>query len=205
MSVTTFSGRDDDVHAIIARTAAILRMLRNSLRALGFDQVIAEVAGTIPDARARLGYVVTLTTEAATGVLNSVELSQPCQARLEEEAGRLASRWNGWFSLPGGNTQALALATDTRSWLASVPLITGITRQQLHTIMMAQGFQDLTGQVVQRMMWVLDEVEQQLVQVLRDSAPISTERCPAPLSPALAGGRPASQDDVDDLLASLGL
>lgn len=100
----------------------------------------------------------------------------------------------------------LPCGCGTRDWLDTVAPVAGATRQHLHAIMMAQGFQDLTGQIVQRMMGVLNEVEQQLIQVLRDNAP--EEDHPgrsAPSASALTADKRASQDDVDDLLASLGL
>ncbi|MBK0019433.1 protein phosphatase CheZ [Kosakonia sp. S42] len=206
MSLPVHPGKKNDIHALILRTGYILRTLRDSLHQLGLDKTIAEVAGSIPDARARLGYVVTLTRDAADGVLNSVEQAQPGQALLAEGAASLSLRWDAWFESPGDNAQARALAMDTRDWLATVAPVAGATRQHLHAIMMAQGFQDLTGQIMQRMMVVLNGVEQQLVQVLRDNAPEKdcTGRSATPVS-VLTADKPASQDDVDDLLANLGL
>jgi chemotaxis protein CheZ len=90
--------------------------------------------------------------------------------------------------------------------LNDVPRVTGLTQQQLHAIMMSQGFQDLTGQIVQAMMAVLNQAEQQLIQVIRDNTGShSTAERTAPSKPSSAPETPASQDDVDDLLASLGM
>ncbi|WP_313653240.1 protein phosphatase CheZ [Pantoea sp.] len=194
------------ISEITARTGAILRTLHDSLQQLGLDKTIAEVAGSIPDARERLGYVVTLTREAADGVINSVEATQPMQTLLADNAEQLTQRWETNASQPLNSDQAQALAADTRAWLDDVPRITGRTQQQLHAIMMAQGFQDLTGQIVQRMMAVLNQCEQQLIQIIRDKSASATtsERAAPPQSPAPAE-QAASQDDVDDLLASLGI
>jgi len=194
------------ISEITARTGAILRTLHDSLQQLGLDKTIAEVAGSIPDARERLGYVVTLTREAADGVINSVEATQPMQTLLADNAEQLTQRWETNASQPLNSDQAQALAADTRAWLDDVPRITGLTQQQLHAIMMAQGFQDLTGQIVQRMMAVLNQCEQQLIQIIRDKSASATtsERAAPPQSPAPAE-QAASQDDVDDLLASLGI
>lgn len=201
----THSGQQE-IREITVRTGSILRTLRDSLQQLGLDKTIADVAGSIPDARERLGYVVTLTREAANGVINSVEMTQPMQTLLAEKAGGLTQRWDATNAQRLDEGQTRELAADTLAWLDDVPRITELTRQQLHAIMMAQGFQDLTGQIVQRMMAVLNQVEKQLIQVLRDSAagPGHRETAAPPQAPC-AAEQAASQDDVDDLLASLGI
>jgi chemotaxis protein CheZ len=77
--------------------------------------------------------------------------------------------------------------------------------------MMAQDFQDLTGQVIKRIIAITKEMEQQLLMLLVDHAPAVAK---ADLSVSLLNGpviNPAgrsdvvtSQDQVDELLASLG-
>ena len=201
MTSPDINGEGTDIRALTLRTGAILRYLRDSLQQLGLDKTIAEVAGSIPEARDRLGYVVNMTREAAEGVLTSVELTQPLQCGLADDAEKLTSRWNAWEENPQGVKASLKLATDTQDWLATIPFIAGSTRHQLHAIMMAQGFQDLTGQIVQRMVSVLNDVEGQLIKVLRDNTPDHISH----LSSSQTKDKAASQDDVDDLLASLGL
>ncbi|ORM63968.1 protein phosphatase CheZ [Pantoea rodasii] len=201
MTSPDINGEGTDIRALTLRTGAILRSLRDSLQQLGLDKTIAEVAGSIPEARDRLGYVVNMTREAAEGVLTSVELTQPLQYGLADDAEKLTSRWNAWEENPQGVKASLKLATDTQDWLATIPSIAGSTRHQLHAIMMAQGFQDLTGQIVQRMVSVLNDVEGQLIKVLRDNTPDHISH----LSSSQTKDKAASQDDVDDLLASLGL
>jgi len=78
--------------------------------------------------------------------------------------------------------------------------------------MMAQDFQDLTGQVIKRMMDVIQEIERQLLMVLLENMPESDSRAKranesllnGPQLNASATGVVASQDQVDDLLDSLG-
>lgn len=206
MSLPDIHGKDSDIRALTVRTGAILRTLRDSLQQLGLDKTIADVAGSIPDARDRLGYVVKLTREAADGVLNSVEMAQPVQSQLTEDAEKLTLRWNAWAASIRKDNYTRELAAETQAWLTSIPQVTYDTRQQLHAIMMAQGFQDITGQIVQRMVSVLNDVEQQLIQVLRDSSHghVSTGNTSSASAQA-SQDKASSQDDVDDLLASLGL
>ena len=197
---------------IIARIGSLTRMLRDSLRELGLDQAIAEAAEAIPDARDRLYYVVQMTAQAAERALNSVEASQPHQDQMEKSAKALTQRWDDWFADPIDLADARELVTDTRQFLADVPAHTSFTNAQLLEIMMAQDFQDLTGQVIKRMMDVIQEIERQLLMVLLENIPEQESRPKRENQSLLNGpqvdtskaGVVASQDQVDDLLDSLG-
>ncbi|EHC38298.1 Chemotaxis response - phosphatase CheZ [Salmonella enterica subsp. enterica serovar Gaminara str. A4-567] len=210
---------------IIARIGSLTRMLRDSLRELGLDQAIAEAAEAIPDARDRLDYVVQMTAQAAERALNSVEASQPHQDAMEKEAKALTQRWekeakaltqrqrwDEWFDNPIELSDARELVTDTRQFLRDVPGHTSFTNAQLLDIMMAQDFQDLTGQVIKRMMDVIQEIERQLLMVLLENIPEQSARPKRENESLLNGpqvdtskaGVVASQDQVDDLLDSLG-
>lgn len=187
-------------------------MLRDSMRELGLDQAIAQAAEAIPDARDRLDYVVTMTAQAAERALSCVEAAQPRQAELESGASALKSRWDEWFANPIELDDARALVTDTREYLDQVPGHTSFTNAQLMEIMMAQDFQDLTGQVIKRMMDVVQEIEKQLLMVLMENMPeppVKEKRANDSLlnGPQLdqnGVGVIANQAQVDDLLDSLG-
>ena len=204
---------------IIARIGSLTRMLRDSLRELGLDQAIAEAAEAIPDARDRLYYVVQMTAQAAERALNSVEASQPHQDQMEKSAKALTQRWDDWFADPIDLADARELVTDTRQFLADVPAHTSFTNAQLLEIMMAQDFQDLTGQRIKKavaamkqMMDVIQEIERQLLMVLLENIPEQESRPKRENQSLLNGpqvdtskaGVVASQDQVDDLLDSLG-
>lgn len=197
---------------IITRIGSLTRMLRDSLRELGLDQAIAEAAEAIPDARDRLDYVVQMTAQAAERALNCVEASQPRQDALESDAKDLKTRWDAWFEDPIELSDARVLVSDTREYLATVPEHTSFTNAQLLDIMMAQDFQDLTGQVIKRMMDVIQEIERQLLMVLLENMPEANARqkreenslLNGPQINAATPGVVANQDQVDDLLDSLG-
>ncbi|MDX5630693.1 MULTISPECIES: protein phosphatase CheZ [unclassified Brenneria] len=197
---------------IISRIGQLTRMLRDSLRELGLDNAIAEAAEAIPDARDRLDYVVQMTAQAAERALSSVEAAQPRQNQLEAEAKSLKSRWDEWFENPIELADARELVTDTRKYLEEVPEHTSFTNAQLLEIMMAQDFQDLTGQVIKRMMAVIQEIEKQLLMVLLENIPEKSAEpkrandglLNGPQVDKSAAGVVSSQDQVDDLLDSLG-
>ncbi|MFB0487393.1 protein phosphatase CheZ, partial [Vibrio cholerae] len=125
----------------------------------------------IPDARDRLRYVAQMTEQAANRVLNATEAAGPIQDGMARGAQALAERWQQWYDQPLELPQARALVQDTRAFLAAVPQHTQQTQAKLMEIVMALDFQDLTGQVIMRMMDVVGAIERELLQVLLDNVP----------------------------------
>jgi chemotaxis protein CheZ len=167
----TPAGDQQGIEDVIARIGHLTRMLRDSMRELGLDKEIERAAEAIPDARDRLSYVANMTEQAADRALNAIDRARPLQDDLGERAEALDKRWAEWFAEPRELDDARALVKDTRQFLGEVPEKTGATNKELLEIMMAQDFQDLTGQVIKKMMEVIREIENQLVQVLIDNVP----------------------------------
>ncbi|HLU79973.1 MAG TPA: protein phosphatase CheZ [Burkholderiaceae bacterium] len=200
-------GNVDD--KLILRIAQLTRMLRDSMRELGLDQAVKEAAYAIPDARDRLHYVARMTEQAANRVLNAAEALQPVQEDLQRRAEQLDERWQAWFDHPVELAEARELVDDTRAMLKEIPEKTKQTQDALLDIIMAQDFQDLTGQVIMKMLGVVTAIETELVQVLIDSVPQERREEANSLlnGPAVDQSKPdivTSQDQVDDLLDSLG-
>lgn len=197
---------------LIHRIASLTRMLRDGMRELGLDQAVKEAAAAIPDARDRLRYVANMTEQAANRVLNATDAAGPIQDAMEKSARGLDQRWQSWFDHPLELADAKQLVKDTRAFLADVPRQTQATQSHLMEIVMAQDFQDLTGQVIMRMMDVVGTIERELLQVLLDNADLSPERREEvnsllngpQVNPEGKSDIVTSQDQVDDLLASLG-
>lgn len=194
---------------LIHRIAQLTRMLRDSMRELGLDQAVKEAAHAIPDARDRLHYVARMTEQAANRVLNIAENLQPVQEELQNRAVALDERWQAWFDHPVELEEARELVDDTRAMIKEIPQNAKRTQEALLDIIMAQDFQDLTGQVIMKMLHVVTAIETELVQVLIDSVPQERREEAQSLlnGPAVDQTKPdivTSQDQVDDLLDSLG-
>lgn len=212
----------DDHEKLVSRIGQLTRMLRDSMRELGLDKQVERAAEAIPDARDRLHYVANMTEQAAERALNAIEVAKPMQERMRAEALALDNRWQGWYEAPLTLDDARTLVVDTRDFIRRVPDDAQATSSQLMEIMLAQDFQDLTGQVIKKIMEVVYNIEQQLLAVLLEN--ISPERR-AELIAVVAGvglvggdglmngpqvnteGRSdivTDQGQVDDLLTSLG-
>ena len=200
----------DSAEQLVNRIGHLTRQMHESMRELGLDKGIVKAAEAIPNARDRLSYVAQMTERAAERALNAIDVAQPIQDGLTKQANGLAQRWAVWFASPVELNDARELVLDTRAYLSAVPTQVSATHAQLMEIMMAQDFQDLTGQVIKKMMDVIKDMESHLVQLLIDNAPI--EKRPEASQTGLHGpqttpGQADAVDDqaqVDDLLASLG-
>lgn len=201
----------DAAERVISRVGQLTRVLHDSLRELGLDQMIARAAEAIPDARDRLNYVAMMTQQAADRVLNATDVAKPTQDKLESGATELSRRWKALFDRKLGVEEFRGLVQDTRAYLDEVPNQTGITNAQLMEIMMAQNFQDLTGQVIKKVMDLVHTMEQQLIQLLVDNVPAAKR---VELDGSLLNGPQIgtegradlvmNQNQVDDLLEGLG-
>jgi chemotaxis protein CheZ len=178
---------------------------------LGYDKNLEKAASSIPDARDRLNYVATLTEKAAERVLNATDAAQPVVEKIEIESQRLSKEWQKLFDNKLDVEQFKSLAAQTRTFLDDVPKQTKTTNAYLMEIMMAQDFQDLTGQVIKKIVEVTQQMEKQLVELLLENPPSTAN--PDAYSGLLNGpvvnaaGRSdvvANQDQVDELLESLG-
>lgn len=193
---------------VVQRIARLTRMLRESMRELGLDHAIKDAAQSIPDARERLSYVGRMTEQAANRVLNAAEQAQPLQEELATDAAVLRDRW-AQADEKGDSLEQAELIADTRQFLQDIPNKAQQTQENLMEIIMAQDFQDLTGQVINGMLGVIGSLETELVQVLVDSVPPEKREETETLinGPAIdtsADNVLAAQDEVDDLLSSLG-
>ena len=196
---------------VFAQLGQMTRSLHNLLRELGYDKTIEKVASEIPDNRDRLNYIATMTAQAAERTLNAAEAAQPIQDKMSSTAQDLAGKWDRLFSRQLGVDEFKALVKDTRSYLHDVPEKADATNAQLMEIIMAQDFQDLTGQVIKKILEAAQAFESQLVSLLVEATPVEKRSA---VRPGLLEGPiintegrsdvATSQAQVDELLESLG-
>ncbi len=204
---------------ILNRVGHVTRTLHDSLSGLGLDKILEQVAQDIPDARDRLAYVARMTEQAAERVLNATDVAIPLQEELAAGATALQLRWKDVMREPSLKSEYNLAANETLTYLTMAGKNTAETKALLMDIMMAQDFQDLTGQVIKKITGLAQELEQQLVQLLIDFSPAipkkdaEANKADATDNSSLLNGPQidpnavdvvASQEQVDDLLDSLG-
>jgi chemotaxis protein CheZ len=211
-SAVTSEGASND--EVLVRVGHMTRALHDSLRGLGLDKLVEKAASDIPDARDRLDYVARLSEQAAKRVLDATDAAGPLQDAVESRSEELRTAWQALLDESNAGTGEgdwRALAARTVASMAENERAAAATRAELMNIMLAQDFQDLTGQVIGKITSIAQDLEKQLVQVLIDFAPSEIRR---ELDNGLLNGpqiKPegnvevvANQGQVDDLLDSLG-
>lgn len=182
----------------------LTRQLHEALGELGLMSRLQQAASGLPDARSRLDYITRKTGEAANKVLNSVDQAKTEHDRLRVSAEAMEA------SLVADPVVAVASGA-VLGFVQEVGAATARIDQHLTDIMIAQDFHDLTGQVVAKVIALASDLEEGLVRLLMEVAPPvpPVQEPDAPLSgpvvdPDTATGVVADQEEVDDLLASLG-
>jgi chemotaxis protein CheZ len=169
----------------------------------------------VPDARARLNHVMTLTAEAAHRTMDLIERCGP----LAERTARGASNLAGLMCDTRGGKRAIhedSLLDRAQDFLTAAADDCGKIRENLAEVMLAQTYQDLTGQIIRGVVTLVGEVERALEELMRmTGAPGRTPTIRVPLAKSAAGFGPAipgvgtdivqRQVDIDDLMAGLGI
>lgn len=206
--------------SLFRRLGELTRDLHEAIQAFLQDNRIAALAQEgMPDARQRLHHVIAMTEQAAHRVLEAVEAGLPAAERagrrLERTRRELARMARRLAEEGGRQEEAPALLARAGRRLERAGADLALVRGCLSEVMLAQGFQDLTSQIIRPVIQLVEEVERSLVRLVRLGGGVAeapaegasrAEAATAPAGPALPGeeGRVQGQDDVDELLSSLG-
>jgi len=195
--------------ALFEQLGRMTRTLHSTLSDLDPGRELERTVGAIPDARERLAYVLSMTEQAVSRVLNAVDDILPRQDHVRDEAQSLLKAWEQVGE--SADVAQRETAQRTRAFLQSLDEQSTFTRDRLMDIMMAQEFQDLTGQVIKKIVELANDMESQLLAILGSAAtPVAR---PQPEGdgllngPAMPSAQPQTlnaQEDVDQFLASLG-
>jgi len=197
-----------------ARLGSITREMHEALTVLGNNN-LHTIVQEIPNARDRLAYVGKMTEDAANKVLNLVDKAKPECNDLQTRGIQLGESLTRMAANEGMSVEmARGMMITCGKFAQSTAKFASQQSEVLSDIMMAQDFQDLSGQVIQKVIDIITRTELQLVQLLVDSSPEHVPAVVEPKEPAtvdthvLDGPQTADkalkQTDVDDLLASLG-
>lgn len=198
----------------------LTRELHEALNNFQVDSRIATLTESdIPDAKERLNHVISMTEESAHKTLNAVDQSLPIAEELQQRATDLHDKWSRFRQKNMVLDEFRALVPEIDSFLELTTHHAGTLNANLSEVMMAQGFQDLTGQIIRRVINLVTEVEDNLVHLIRISGQHFKDAAPEPGAeekdiskgygpqvPGVDAGTEVvnSQDDVDELLSSLG-
>jgi chemotaxis protein CheZ len=213
------SVNDTNSVELFEEVGKLTRQLHDSLNNFQLDERIANLANEeIPDAKTRLTYVIETTEQAANRTMDLVDDCMPIAEKLNSGISSILPEWKKLFSrqLELGEFNTLCRRLD--SFLEEGKAESEKLNEFLTEMLLAQGYQDITGQIIRRVIELVKEVEDSLVHMLTmfggaelteiphiSDKQADSVKAEGPILDAANRDDVASdQDDVDDLLSSLG-
>ena len=206
--------RENEMYQEIGK---LTRELHDSINTFGLDDRLSDLASDeFPDARQRLAHVITMTDEAANSTLSAVEESMPLCDRLLNETRNFENEWKRFSNKEITLSEFKKLSIELKDYFETNSNSASKINEHLNNVLMAQGFQDLTSQIIKRVISLVEEVETSMVSIIQlagthtqseKSAKPEEEHggLDGPVVPGLeSSGTVSGQDEVDDLLSSLG-
>lgn len=206
--------RDDGLWAQLRK---LTTDLGSALERFQLDSRLVDLAEKeVPDAKHRLDYVMKMTDEAAHKTMDLVEQSGPLAGRISSDAEKLAALWEQFRTRQITPEAFRDLLDKMDVFLDDVRMTSEQLRKNLAEVLMAQGYQDLSGQIIRGVIKLVDEVEITLGQLVhlatsQSDAQVSSDkfresRGHGPAVPGLDNGTVVNgQQDIDALLSGLGL
>lgn len=194
----------------------LTRELHEALNNFNVDSRLVDLAqNDIPNTRDRLNFVITTTEEAAHKTLSHIDKTMPLAQELRETAEKIDESWLRFRNKEMNADEFRQLVKEIEAYLPTVKQHADEVHANLSEMTLAQGFQDLTGQVIRQVIGLVEEVEDSLVQLVKVAGKHQQETKPKKdVDPIKAEGPQINaqdnpnvvnnQDDVDDLLSSLG-
>jgi chemotaxis protein CheZ len=216
----TVAGVGSQLRRLTGDAQAALERFRNEARL----DALAE--HEVPDARQRLDHVVKLTDEAAHRTLDLVERSGPLADHAARESAALSVLWRELSERDQNLFDSREIIDRIQRFLDRTRSDADALRSNLSEVLMAQGYQDITGQIIRSVTRLVTELETVLGQLVliadgitpdsyaradRNGEKTGTTQLSADLrrgaGPAIPGvsDRDAvtAQDDIDALLSGV--
>ena len=203
---------------LFAEIGKLTRQLHDSLNNFQVDSRLNNLANAdIPDAKERLNYVIERTEQAANKTMDAVESSLPIVDSIQQRFESINPLWQKLMSNDIDLAEFKSLCVDIDDIFQNTVKESETIRTLMTDVLMAQDFQDLTGQVIRKVIDLVIEVEDSLIGMLTafgissDSEPkeavltVGDNLVEGPIMNSEKRDDVVSdQDDVDDLLSSLG-
>ncbi len=193
----------------------LTREFHDALNSFKFDDRMSNIAASeIPDAKERLNFVITKTEDAAHKTLDELELVSPLINEIGKRSADFSSQWERFTRRESTPEEFRALSKNLQAFFDDTDAQMKSIQEKLNQVVLAQDFQDITGQIIKRVISLVSELETSLVKLVRlgsnlESDNLKTEskgeKLAGPQIPGLESDSALSgQDEVDDLLSSLG-
>lgn len=218
---TIQTANETHFHELYLEVGKLTRALHESIKNFKIDD---EKLSEIENASDHLAYVVTMTEDAANKTMDSIEEALPIAEQNVENSLVINNKWQSFLNKELDAEEFRSLCKEVSEYLDQSSVGAKNINSHLNEVLMAQSFQDLTGQAIQKVTALIKDVEQQLVHLVAMASKIDQMtgiqheeidekvvaeaandiKAEGPQINKDAEGVVANQDDVDDLLSSLG-
>ena len=169
--------RQGSFEALLNEIGRLTRELHDAATCLAPDDTqLSQTQRLILDARERLGDFLKKSAQATDNALDAVETMIPLSHQVVEQAEAMREALDAGLS-------GAAATEQTRHFIDTVEHGARKLRTGLSDVLVAQEYQDITGDVVQRAVELIDEIERKQLALLQAGAS-------APAAPQ--GGEPKS-------------
>jgi chemotaxis protein CheZ len=202
--------------SLFKEVGLLTRQLHDNLASFALDSQLSEFTDSgIPDAKERLNYVIQMTDEAANDTLNAIDEILPVTSDLQRKSEEISKNWHKFLGRKLSLKEFKLMSGEITKFLDESCKSTKFVNEKANDIVLAQSFQDLTSQIIKKVITLVQDVENSLVDLIRLAGTQSTtseeskkETKGVLEGPAVPGvivqGAVNNQDEVDDLLSSLG-
>lgn len=209
--------RSEEEEHIFAEIGKLTRRLHEALANFHLDSRITDIAASeIPDAKERLNYVISQTEEAANKTMDKVDHCNQLADVISKESEDLLLEWKKLYRRELNPGDFRLLCKRIESHLVKNKDTADELHSGLTDVLLAQDYQDLTGQVIRRVITLVQDVEESMVDVIKmfgnlDGYTAAKEKVPVVngvegpvINKEKRNDVVSGQDEVDDLLSSLG-
>ena len=203
--------------ALFREVGKLTRELHDALNNFEVDARLIDLTeNEMPNTRDRLNFVITTTENAAHKTLGYIDQTLPLTSELKKSAEKIDESWHRFRMKELSADEFRQLSKEIEAYLPFVKQHSEQIHANLSEMIMAQGFQDITGQVIRQVIDLVGEVENNLVQLVKVAGKHINDKPKEnkQVDPIKAEGPQINaednpdvlnnQDEVDDLLSSLG-
>ncbi|MBL4608600.1 MAG: protein phosphatase CheZ [Pseudomonadales bacterium] len=212
-------------HTLFSEVGRLTRSLHSAITNfhidISLDDESKQEISRISDASDRLGYVIELTETAANKTMDKVEEAIPAAKMIQTTAEELKPEWDKVLKGEIDPAQFRELHKKMGTFIDGTIVSSKGLCGNLSDILLAQDYQDLTGQVIKRVIQLVQELEDSLVELVKTAGAVeelvgiekssdstvkeNTIQAEGPIiNKEERADVVSGQDDVNDLLSSLG-
>lgn len=195
---------------------ALTRQFHDSFTEMKMDESFSSIVNvSLPDAKERLQYVMEMTADAANKTMDAVDDCIPLAQKHHETVQNILPSWKRLKDCKIKVDEFKLLREKLDNYFDESIQDAEALNVKLNDIVLTQGYQDLTGQVLQKISEMMKNVEENLIGLLKLFGQYELKKPIERIDNCIEGDGPvvpaskkhdvvSGQDDVDDLLSSLG-